>query len=381
MHLYDYSQSFAGFVSKSLVSNYSLTGPTRQGAKSLHTAILVSTWQIKPYFSVVDEVHYGSWQEPAQFLGSGCSFFSTSLTGTPVFFNSTATLPATCTPPVGATAGIPVNTSKSDPDILVNTDSNFLKQQTTSNLIEGQVHASEKMGAYFGYKYTHREIADNFYNTQSAVYFPGTARRGNCSLANGVLPAGCTQNADGSVSFQTPNPIVEPPGITDISYNGAVLGLWLKPSKRLSINLDGDIATADNTFTPLESPELPWTFALFVSNTAPQLGYDFSSYFETTNGQNPASEVNGSQHNWSTGFSASVTPSEKLSAQLGYNYNDIYSRLLVCFTSDFAQPGLPACPGCFRPGSGNLSIQQQSEQRIHRPSLEAAATIIDGSRS
>lgn len=27
------------------------------------------------------------------------------------------------------------------------------------------------------------------------------------------------------------------------------------------------------------------------------------------------------------------------------NYNDIYSRLLVCFTSDFAQPGLAACPG------------------------------------
>jgi hypothetical protein len=342
MHLYDYSQSFAGFVSKSLVSNYSLTGPIEGRQVSTYGDFGV-TWQIKPYFSVIDEAHYGSWQEPAQFIGSGCSFFSASLTGRPIFFNSTATLPATCAPPVGATAGIPVSTSKSDPDILVNTDSNFLKQQTTSNLIEGQVHASEKMGAYFGYKYTHREIADNFYNTQSAVYFPGTARRGNCSLANGVLPAGCTQNADGSVSFQTPNPIVEPPGITDISYNGAVLGLWLKPSKGLSINLDGDIATADNTFTPLSPLSYQDFRARIQYRTATWLR--LSSYFETTNGQNPASEVNGSQHNWSTGFSASITPSEKLSAQLGYNYNDIYSRLLVCFTSDFAQPGLPACPG------------------------------------
>jgi hypothetical protein len=30
---------------------------------------------------------------------------------------------------------------------------------------------------------------------------------------------------------------------------------------------------------------------------------------------------------------------------LSYNYNSIYSRFLVCLTSDFAQPGLPACPG------------------------------------
>ena len=40
-----------------------------------------------------------------------------------------------------------------------------------------------------------------------------------------------------------------------------------------------------------------------------------------------------------------MTPSEKFSAQLGYNYNNIHSDLLVCYTSDFAAPGLPACPG------------------------------------
>src|SRR5579862_3859677 len=147
------------------------------------------------------------------------------------------------------------------------------------------------MGAYFGYKYTHRDIEDNFYNTQSAVYFPGTAQRGNCSLTNGVLPAGCTQNADGSVSFQTPNPIFAPPGITDITYNGAVLGLWLKPVKGLSINLDGDIASADNAFTPLSPLSYQDFRARIQYRTATWLR--LSSYFETTNGQNPASEVNG----------------------------------------------------------------------------------------
>ena len=65
---------------------------------------------------------------------------------------------------------------------------------------------SPKAGAYFGYDYTHRVIADNFYNTQNAVYFPNNAQRGNCALESGLLPDGCTQNADGSVSYQTPVP-------------------------------------------------------------------------------------------------------------------------------------------------------------------------------
>jgi len=342
MHVSDYTQSFSGFTSKSLLSNYTQTGPM-EGRRVSSYGDLGATWLITHDFSLIDEFHYGSWQQPAQFVSSNCNFFSSNLTTAPVFFNSTAALPATCTPPSNAVAGTPVNISKSDPDILVNLDSNFLKQQTVSNLIEGQVQASAKVGAYFGYRYSHREIADNFFNTENAIYFPATAQRGNCALANGVLPTGCTQNADGSVSFQTPNPVFGPPGITDINTQGAVLGLWLKPVQHLSINLDADLGSADNTFTPL-SPRNYQEFRARMQYRA-NGWLNFSGYFQMRQGQNPASDVAGSQHNRNAGFTASLTPSEKFSMQLGYNYNDIYSKILVCFTSDFAQAGLPACPG------------------------------------
>ena len=342
MHVSDYSQSFSGFTSKSLLSNFSQTGPM-EGRSVSSYGDFGTTWLITHNFSLMDEFHYGSWQQPAQFLSTNCNFFSSNLTTAPVFFNSTATLPATCTPPSNGVPGIPVSISKSDPDILVNLDSNFLKQRTTSNLIEGLVQISAKAGAYFGYRYTHREIADNFLNTENAIYFPATAQRGNCALTNGVLPPGCTQNADGSVSFQTPNPVIAPPGMTDINTNGAVLGLWWRPVQRLSINLDADLGSADNTFTPL-SPKNYQEFRARVKYRA--IGWlNFSGYFQMRQGQNPASNINGSQHNRNAGFSASLTPSEKFSMQLGYNYNDIYSQLLVCFASDFAQAGLPACPG------------------------------------
>ena len=342
MHVHDYTQTFAGFVSRNLLSNFSLTGPM-EGRRVSSYGDFGVTWQITHDFSLLDEVHYGSWQEPAHFVGTNCSFFSTSLTATPIFFNSTATLPATCTPPANAVAGIPLSSSKSAADILVNLDSNFLKQQITSNLVEGQIVASAKVGAYFGYRYAHREIADNFFNLQNAIYFPPIAQRGNCALANGVLPLGCTQNADGSVSFQTPNAVFGPPGVTDISYNAGVLGLWLKPVQQVSINLDADIGRADNTFTPLGTRNYQDFRARVQYRTTGWL--NFSAYFQAREGQNPVTDINGTQHNRSTGFSASLSPSEKFSAQIGYNYDAIYSRLLVCFTSDFAQPGLSACPG------------------------------------
>jgi hypothetical protein len=341
MHVSDYTQAFAGFKSKSLLSNFAETGPM-EGRRVSSYGDFGATWLITHDFSLMDEFHYGNWQQPAQFVGTNCAFFSSNLTTAPVFFNSTATLPATCTPPANGVAGTPVSISKSDPDILVNLDSNFLKQQTTSNLIEGLAQVSPKLGAYFGYRYTHREIADNFFNTENAIYFPPVALRGNCALANGVLPAGCTQNADGSVSFQTPSPVFGPPGITDINTNGAVLGLWWKPAQHLSINLDADLGSADNTFTPL-SPRNYQEFRVRVQYIATRL--NFSAYFQMRQGQNPASDINGSQHNRNAGFSLFLTPSEKFSMQLGYNYNDISSQVLVCFTSDFAQAGLPACPG------------------------------------
>jgi hypothetical protein len=339
----DYQQAFAGRVSRSALANYAEFGPM-QGRHVASYGDLGATWQITHDFSLVDSFHYGNWNEPAQYASTQCSLFSSSLIVSPVMFAPTATLPSnSCPTPAGLSTGTPAHSSSSGPDILVNLDSNFLKQQITSNLIEGQVQMSAKAGAYFGYQFTHRVIADNFYNTQNAIYFPTLAERGNCALSNGLLPNGCTLNADGSVSFVTPNPTFGPPGVTDINSNSAVLGLWFKPKENLRINLDADLGSADNTFTPLSARNYQELRARLQYRAASWL--NLSLYFQTMDGQNPAINVAGSEHNRNAGISLSLTPSEKLSAQLGYNYNSIYSQILLCYTSDFEQPGLPACPG------------------------------------
>ena len=340
-HVYDYQQAFNGRARNNLAS-YAESGPM-QGRHVASYGDFGATWQITHDFSLVDSFHYGSWNEPAQYVSTQCSFFSTNLILPPTVFAPTATLPSTsCPTPSGAVTGTPTHASGSAPDILVNVDSNFLKQQIISNLIEGQVQVSPKGGAYFGYRYTHRVIADNFFNTQDAIYFPNTAARGNCS--GGIASPGCSLNADGSYSYQTPNATFEPASQTTITANSAVLGLWLKPVTHLTINFDADFGSADNTFTPL-SPRSYEQFRAKVQYHA-ATWLNLNAYFTTTEGQNPVTDINGSEHNRNVGFSLSLTPSEKLSAQLGYNYNNIHSQLLVCFTSSQApQSTLPPCPG------------------------------------
>jgi hypothetical protein len=342
-NVYNFQQAFQGLESRSFLSNFLQTGPM-QGRHTASYADFGATWQVTRDFSLVDAFHYGNWQEPAQFTASECNFFSSSLIIPPNFFTSSAALPiSTCTPPANAVPGTPNHKSGSAPDILVNLDSNFLKQQITSNLIEGQVQISPKTGAYFGYRYVHRVIADNFYNTQNAIYFPSNAARGNCALVSGVLPDGCTQNADGSISFVTPSPSFGPPGITDINSNTAVLGLWAKPTQKLLLNFDAEVGSANNTFTHLSPQDFQQIRARLRYQAAS--GVHLSLHFTTTNGQSNAVTINGSQHDSNAGMSLSLAPSEKISAQLGYNYDNISSSLLICFTSSLAQPGLQGCPG------------------------------------
>jgi hypothetical protein len=342
LNVSDYQQTFDG-RSRNNLSNYQEFGPI-QGRHVASYGDLGASWQITHDFSLADSFHYGNWNEPAQYVSNQCSFFSTSLIASPVAFVPTATLPTnSCATPPGLSTGTPTHASGSSPDILVNLDSNFLKQQIITNLIEGQAQISPKFGAYFGYRYTHRVIADDFYNTQNAIYFPNNAARGNCALTGGILPDGCTQNPDGSISFQTPNPTFEPASSTTITSNSAVLGLWVKPMPHLSINVDADLGSADNTFTRLAPRNYQEYRAKIQYRAAAWL--NLSAYFRTTEGQNPVVDVNGTQHNRNGGFSLSITPSEKLSAQFGYNYTNIASDIFICFTSSQAQPGLPACPG------------------------------------
>jgi hypothetical protein len=345
----DYRQNFAGLEARTFLANYGETGPI-QGRHVASFGDLGVTWRINNDISIVDSFHYGSWKEPAQFASSQCEYFSNSLIVPVNIFSPANTFPVTCVPPASGIPGaIPNHSTSSDADASLNVDSNFLKQQDISNMIQVRINLSQRSGAYFGYRYRNRIIADNFTNSLDAIYYPNNAARGNCPLVDATmpltqanLPPGCTLNpADGSVLFSIAGTLA-PPGLTYIHENHAIFGFWSRPSQDLRFSLDGDIMSADNAFTrlsPVQSQDLR-----FQANYKPATWLNFSGNINLWYGQNSDPAIDGRQHNDSFGFAVQIQPSDRFNVDLGYNYNDISSSILVCFIATGSQAGLPGCP-------------------------------------
>jgi len=391
--VHDYQQNFAGFSSKATLTNFAETGPM-SGRHVAAFADFGVTWHVTDGLSLVDSVRFSNWKEPAQFAATDCSFFSPSMIVAPNVFSSTAPLPATCVPPAnGVPDAIPSHTTSSGGDIALNLDSNFLKQRDLSNTIQVRVQIAHTAGAYFGYEYRGRVISDNFFNSFGGIYFPNNPARQNCALVDpnlplsqGNLPAGCTLNADTSISYAFPGSFA-PPSETDINENHAIFGLWIHPSQKFRFNVDGDIMSANATFTnlsPLTSQQLRFKANYRLSEKI-HLNGNIALWY----GQNDVPSVNNLMHNNSYGVAAQFLPNEKISVDLGYNYSDISTSLLVCFTATGILPGLPACPNVSKlfqeksPYSSNVNtgFLDFSWTPIHRVTLHGGTSMTGVSGS
>jgi len=388
-----YQQNFAGFSAKPTLTNFAETGPI-SGRHVAAFADLGVTWHINDTVSLVDSVRFSNWKEPAQFAATDCSFFSPSMLVPPNIFAATTSLPATCVPPAnGVPNAIPSHSTSSGGDIALNLDSNFLKQQDLSNIIQIRVQIAPQAGAYFGYEYRARVISDNFFNSTSGIYFPNNVARGNCDLVDtglplsqANLPAGCTLNSDGTISYSFPGAF-SPPSQIDITENHALFGLWVRPSPKFRFNVDGDVTSANHTFTPL-SPLTSQQVRL-QADYKPSEKLHFNGTISLWYGQNNVPGIQNTMHNDSYGVTAQLLPNQKVSVDLGYNYNDISTSLLVCFTATGSLPGLPACPGVSglvqeqSPYSSkvNTGFADFSWTPIHRLTLHGGASLTGVSGS
>ena len=355
-YIADYNQVLFGREARSNLRNDGTTGAV-QGRRVAATADGGVTWHITNKLSFLDSFHYSNWHDPAQFVSSDCAFFSPNLLTTANAFVTDAPLPATCGRPSGVNGGIPTHSSSSGADISVNTQSNFLKQDIKTNLSELEYQFNSKYGARLGFRFLHRAIADDFFNDFQAIYFPSNAARGNCALVDPALPLsqanlpeGCTLNnetpnpANNSISFATPSPTQDPVGLTFINQYAGVFGFWAKPLTNWRISFDMELMSADNAFTRI-SPTHAQTYRVrskYKVNSWLNLSGSISIY----EGLNNQFQVNDKQHNRAYGIAATIQPNEKWGLELGYDYNDVYSQIPICYISianGQSGPGT-ACP-------------------------------------
>jgi hypothetical protein len=344
MNVFDYNQSMFGRESRTNLRNDLTTGPV-QGRKVAATADFGASWHIATKLSFIDSFHFGNWRAPAQFLSSECSFFSANLLTSANVFAPTAGLPASCLAPSDGAAGTPVHSTSSGPDVAVLLNSNFLKQDEKTNLAELEYQFNSKFGARLGFRYRHRAIGDNFYNTTDEIFFPSNAARGACARVAGALPSGCTQNLDGSISFVIPPSTPDPVDVTYINEYAGLFGFWAQPTANWRISFDTELMSADNSFTrvsPRQSQEYRVRTKYRVSDRL-----SLNGSINIWEGRNNVFQVNDLQHNRAYGVSALIQPTEKIGVEIGYDYNDVYSQILICYISVAAGqngPGIQACP-------------------------------------
>jgi hypothetical protein len=353
-NVFGYDQTLFGLESRTALRNQTTTGPIF-GRRVAAGADFGATWQITNKLSFQDSFHYSNWHNPMEFDASTCSFFSPNLLTNANVFTPSAPVPLTCLPPAGVGAGTVFHNSSSAADLAIAINSNFLKQDEKTNLSEVDYRFSDKLGARLGFRYRHRFIADNFFNTANDVFYPGPtaalAARGSCALVNpplsqANLPPGCTLNPDGSISFVSnsgfaPASAVVPP----INEYSGLFGLWAKPLQNWKISFDMELMSADGSFTRI-SPTHSQEYRVRTK-------YNVTSWLNLNGnvlvweGRNNEFQQGELQHNRAYGVSAIIQPNEKFGMEIGFDYNDVFSQVLICYISVAAGqpgPGIQACP-------------------------------------
>jgi hypothetical protein len=335
MNVSNWIESLTGREARTNLSNQNNSGPVF-GRHVAATAEFGATWHITDKLSFVDSFHFSNWHNPAEFDNSSCSFFSPSLVTAPNFFTS-ATTSIPCVPPANSVVGVPAHSASSAPDISFAVSSRFLKQDEKTNLAELEYQFSPRLGVRGGFRYRHRSINDNDFQTAAELFFPSNANRGDCALAGGVLPDGCTAIGGGAFAFVTPGPVASPNETLINEYSG-LFGIWARPMNHWNISFDTELMSADNSFTRI-SPRQTQEYRLRTTYR-PAEWITLSGSVILWEGRNNVDEVNNLQHNRVYAFSAGFQPNDKVGLELGYDYNDVFSQILICFTSSAVSPVL-----------------------------------------
>ncbi|MGH9681740.1 MAG: hypothetical protein ACRD4Y_17475, partial [Candidatus Acidiferrales bacterium] len=237
---------------------------------------------------IVDSVNFDYWRNYGAFNQTTANLFATlpqatGQTGILLPISQFApqvaggpTFASVCPAPYTAVT-CPQHGTSSAPDVYNTFNSAFLGQKRLSNTVQLEADLNKRISARIGYVYEQRQIPETPWaalypsNTtnpnQGATYFPGgaagtaanhfLAARGVCAIPSGSssIPAGCTQNPDGSITF-TPMTI----GSTDTSLycaNGTMVGpavsIYTQFQGRCVTTINQQMGLAGLTLRPMDT--------------------------------------------------------------------------------------------------------------------------------
>jgi hypothetical protein len=337
----DYNWAFVGRESRTNLRNGSLFGPV-SGHRINATADLGATLHVTDKLSFLDSFHFANFHNPVVFDASSCNFFSLNLLTSASVFSTTATLPVVCASPADHVAGTPPHSGSSAPDISLAVSSLFLKQDEKTNLFEVEYQFSQRLGARLGYRYRSRTIGQADFESRTFVFFPSNQNTRTPPAPFNNLTCPVANNLPDGTCILTPPPMADASEI-QIHEHAGVFGIWARPVPNWRISFDTELMSADNAFTRI-SPRQTQEYRI-RSIYKPVGWMSLSSSAYIWEGRDNVVEINNLQHSRAYGFSATFDPYSRFSLELGYDYNDVFSQILICYVSSAAPAGIEKCPG------------------------------------
>ncbi|HVB34820.1 MAG TPA: hypothetical protein VNJ52_10675 [Patescibacteria group bacterium] len=251
--------------------------------------------------------------------------------------------PATCPAPYTADACPQHDSTSAGADAATGYQRSYLAQDFRSNTFELIYDFTPKVGGHVGYRYTKRIITD--INTQlfytAEIFYPG----GTVGAARGDCASGCAPGPNGSLVFT---------GLAsgsdaynqaaNIDGNSALFGLWVRPARNFRTSFNLELFSADQSFTRI-TPRLLRHYQINSTYT-PVAWANITGTIDIVDSSNDVTEVQNKNHDRSYSISTTFMPASRFSFDLSYNYNDIYTQALACYTVGFGPlpTGAAACP-------------------------------------
>jgi hypothetical protein len=349
----DFNETIIGWTTRTSSPGGTTAGPAVAKRVSVD-ADWSGVYSVTDKFRVEDFFHYNNWRIPGLWNSVLGSLFDTATGGTglgaPVGFFVTAN----CNVANGY-SGVtcPNHTASSAADLVGAYNANFLKQDMKANTFELEYDFTKRLSADIGYLYRHRQIVGSSLSyTTADIYYPGgatataandyLAARGSCALVAGALPAGCVQNADGSITF-TPavpagGPTVDSLGINE---NALLLGIRARPLDNLRITGDFSFGYNDASYTRIDARQVQ-SYSVHATYT-PKQWATIDGAVQIHENRDNVETVNNLEHDRAFSFTAMLAPRQNITFGFGYNYWDLYTQSGICFNYSitYANPAPP----------------------------------------
>jgi hypothetical protein len=289
---------------------------------------------------ILDKFSYDNWRIPGMWALDETNIFGTGYPGLTGLQQSQAVFNTTNCPLNSNAITCPQHTTSSAADAINGMASTFLSQNLKSNTLQLQYDFNRRMSGYIGYLYTNRTIAQySDTNDSEMIYFPGgttalpgndfLAARGSCAQVSGALPAGCTLNPDGSITYIAPPAASPSRSITTINENSVLLGVVARPVDALRITGDLEFGYNDAAYTRID-PRQVQSYKVHA-NYKPRPWATIDGAVEIHENRDNVFTVDNLEHDRSYSFATILMPNPRLAVDFGYNYWDVFTQSLICF--------------------------------------------------